>query len=294
MSAGIIISVILILALLAAGIVFLILFLREKNKKKTEDPDVSITGTQFKLLTGDTSVEASWDSVGNDDDEVTLYASTKSISIDNKTGQPIGDVLSSSTVKGNTTKLVTVKELKTKTTYYLSLVVYNKTSNVINETIFTDSTLEGEFAIQDIAGNGYIILETGNTSVRLDTAPKVLKTDVRDIWEYDAGQFGTPPTYYLISKVNNSQNIVLYSDKSVLKAKDRSKLTPAEIKNAQWEYIPDTEKGKSNTTSQWCLKNATTRTCMSVKGTITVKSPDSLEITVGAGSKSSFKNIPIV
>lgn len=295
MSAGVIISVVLILLLLAAGIVFLVLFLRERNKKTTSTPDTSIQGQKFNLVNS-TTIEATWDSVGDSNDDVTLYASTKTINVDSN-GQALGsEVLSSGPVKGNTVKSLKISSLKPNTRYYVALVVFNQNPNIINDVVFTNVVLDGEFAIhQTDDSGGYIGLEEQDqTTVKLflDT---VHKTSIKDIWEYDAGQFGDTATFTLFSKsVSDTPEVVLYNDGGKLVAKnlDDPSLTQADITaNAQWVFQTEGVKDKANTTSQWCLKNSDKRVCLSVTGTPTETVP--VDISVVENSTTQWKNKPI-
>lgn len=296
MSAGIIISVILILALLAAGIVFLVLFLRERNNKTTT-PDVSMQGHKFKLLS-DTSVQASWDSVGDDTDNVMFYASLKTINVDPNTGEATGeDILKQGPVKGNSTKTLTINNLTPETRYNVALVISNtisdgkSISNQINDVIYTDTFIEGEFSIFENNSVGYIELQNNNTDVKL-VKNDVNKTSIADLWEYDFGQFGTTTTYHLFSKaVNDTPELVLYKDdKGLLSVKNVDDLTPDETKNARWEWVIESVKGKKNTIGQWCLKDVTPRTCMSVKTAPTKTTPS--DITVEENLTTQFKNVP--
>lgn len=283
MSAGLIVSIILILLLLAAGIVFLVLYLRERNNKPVGTPNVSIQGEKFTLKSN-TEVEASWTSVGDDSDMVTLYASKKPIQIGSD-GKPTdaADVLNSSTVQGNQTKSVSITNLVSETRYYLALVVFNQISNIIPETIFTDIVLEGEFTINEIDNAGFLVLDSNLTTVRLDPGKTTNKSTIDDIWEFDNGQFGGTPTFTIFSKsVSDDPETVLYNNNGTLAATQLSSLSQTQLQStAQWEFTTDDKPG------QWCLRNASTKTCMIVSTNPTTKP---VSVQVGTDSKTQWIN----
>ena len=282
MSAGVIVAVILILLLIAAGVVFLVLWLRERDKNKNnKTPNVIINNPKFTLSANGTTVTASWDSVGQADDQVTLYASKKQIQIGTN-GKPIdgSGVLSSNTnTTPNTTKSVSISGLEANQTYNLQLVNFN--TNVftnINYVIYTNTVLQGEFHIVDTSGGNVITLGTDNTTITMET---IAKGHSRDIWEYDQGQFGGAATFTLFNKANNVEpEIVLFNDSGKLVAKELSTLSQTQINNqAQWVYSVDK---KAN---QWCLRNDTT-TCFEVSST----TPTQVEVVKDSKSPTSWAN----
>lgn len=283
--AGIIISVILILGLLAAGIVFLVLYLRERNRKTTP-PDVGITGDKFSLKSP-TEVEASWTSV-QPNNMVTLYASTKSIAVD-KNGNAVGTgILRSPTVDGNKVKSVSVTGLTPNTTYNLLLVVFDQVAITKNDVVYTNTVLEGEFTIESIHGDsvgGVVTLDSNGTTVRLVHTTD--KSTVNDVWEYDAGQFGGEATFTIFNKAESATpETVLYNDKGTLAAENIETLINANQQNLfQWEYVTNTV-GKDAKVNQWCLKSDS-KMCFKTTGTPTTKP---ISIQVATDSEDKWKN----
>jgi len=283
MSAGIIVGVIIIIVLLALAGTFIALYIVERNKKPKDPGAVSIQGAKFNLKgvpeTNPTSydVDASWDNTAKNN-KVTLYASTKPITVSEggKASSKDTDMKSSQTVDGTTTKSVTISGLIPETTYYLTLIAVNESlSQTVNDTVFTDTVLEGEFTIQDIESKGFIQLVDSNNQYSVTLTKSGDKTTIDDVWEYDRGQFGEPATFTLFSKaVSDTPDVVLYNNKNTLGADNIDNLQPSDY---QWVYNPE------KAPNQWCLKSDPTQ-CMSVaKGATT--------ITVATDSTTKWNNI---
>lgn len=109
---------------IAAAVVFLILWLT----KDVDEKELDITGVQFKTNSS-TSVTATWTSVNNDKDQVTMYVYPSGESINfTGNGTPILIPLDSKIagpVNGNTTKTLTATGLTANVTYLATLIVSN-------------------------------------------------------------------------------------------------------------------------------------------------------------------------
>lgn len=277
---GLTIGLIFLLVLvLGAGIVFLILWLVERNKGKSKQEqeaqqkaELDIKDVDFVLLSN-TEVQASWLSVGSVDDEVILYASLDKINLDSS-GVPENSsgVLKSSIVKGSS-GAVNLSGLSPNKKYNLILVVTNTKFAGFNptpETIFTASPPTGEFTIQELEKSGGIELQTNNS---VEYVEAVNKTNLRDVWEYDLGQdTNATPTFSIFSQQNSR---VLYND--------NGKLSSGVLRNLnsnlfQWVY-------NNNGKQQWCLLNNRS-VCMELDA-------DGKTINVKDNSDTKWKNVPI-
>ena len=118
MSAGIFIGVVIIFLVLVAAVIFLILWLSERNKTTTPSKELDIVGTKF-TLDKLTTLIAIWESVGNSTDVISLYADTKVIDLD-ASGKPTGNVLSSGPVPSSS-KTISISNLSPNTSYFVKL-----------------------------------------------------------------------------------------------------------------------------------------------------------------------------
>ena len=277
MSAGIVFGVIILILLLAAAVTFLILWLNSRNKKNTEVKDLEITGVKFQV-NNETSVTATWESVGNSKDQVILYADTIPINLD-ASGKPEPaknpKVLSSPKVSGNA-KTVTLTGLNKNTKYYLDLVVTNSDFtgfNPVSETIHTNGNIpDGSFIIKELHTPGGISLDVNDiTKVTYDQ--KANKTDVNDLWSYDTKNF-TISTRNL-GTVSTANRPTLYNNNGVLAAKP-SQPTPSP--DSQWEY---NTKGDN----KWCIKG--TEVCMDLVQPV---AESGQEIKLVSGSNTKWVN----
>ena len=162
----------IIFLVLAAAIVFLILWLVERGKTK-DDKELLLTGTEFQLtfIQSTTAMMASWTDVANDKDEVILYVyeSGKSVKF-NSDGSPTSAttsniVATSNQVNGNTTKSLTASPtggLKDGVTYIGVLVVTNPDllnfHTVPSQGLFSSpSEIPKAFLIESVSQPGEII-----------------------------------------------------------------------------------------------------------------------------------------
>lgn len=274
--------IIVIVLLLIAAVVFLILWLAKGGTQKNQKKELSITGLKFNYTT--TSVTATWDNVGNPNDVVTLYADINPINF-NAEGKPevssspgtqvVSQVLASSPVSG-TSKTVTLTGLKENTKYYVDLVVTNPNFVGFNpnpDIIFTSETIPtSNFLIQEINTIGAIALNVNDqTKVYYQTG--VNKSDINDIWTYDATNF-TISTRGL--GANSSSRPTLYNNNGVLAAKNATSATDP---SSQWTY-------NINGNNRWCIKGTTT--CMNLASPVN-NSP----ILLTENSTTKFVNIPV-
>lgn len=252
MSAAVIFGVILIVLLLAASITFLILWLNKRNQKNNANKELAIADVKF--IPGETSVTATWSVVGNEKDEVILYADTIPINL-NANGDPETDknpkVKSSNKVSGNS-KTVTLNNLELKTKYYLELVVTNPDVRGFNPntgTIVTGSSVipEGNFIIQEIHTPGGISLDV-NDPTKVTYEQGANKADTNDLWTYDTEKMTL--TTRNVGVTSTAPRPTLYNNNGILAAKpEQTNPTP----DSQWTF----ENHK------WCIKG--TETCMDLE-----------------------------
>ena len=249
-----VILIILAILLAAAAVVFLILWLVQRNKNNTNPAALSITGLNVNLQNGTTLV-ATWKSVGNSGDLVTLYADTIPINL-NVSGVPESNpnVLKSNTVPGSVGQ-VSIAKLTLNTKYYYEVVVTNPSIPGFNPEpglIYTGSIPTGNFIIQQYTTPGGITLNTAdNSTVTYQT--NVNKTGLNDVWNYDTN---TQAIYtYGVGKYSQTSP-ALYNNNGTLAAMDLKTLQGQSNFNnvAKWTY---------NSNGTWCLTNSPTA-CMNL------------------------------
>jgi len=267
MNAAAIFAIIIIILLLAASITFLILWLNKRNQKNTQKKDLAIEGVQFQG--GETSVTSTWTSVGNSNDQVTLYADTIPINLD-ANGKPEPDknpkVLKSNTVSGNA-KTLTLNNLAKETKYYVDLVVTNTNFSGFNPnpgTIVTGSGIpDGNFLIQEIHTPGGISLDIKDpTKVTYEQGAN--KSDTNDLWSYDKEKFTISTTN--VGARSTAPRPTLYNNNGILAAKP-AETTPSA--NSQWTF----------NNHKWCIKG--TDVCMDLERPIE-KSGQQIKLVSGA------------
>lgn len=269
-----ILGVLFIIALVAF-IVFLILYL-SKGKSGNPKKDLTITGLKYKLNNSSTILTATWDSVGNSEDLIFLYADITPVNLDPE-GKPIKTVIGNGPVSG-TSKMISLPNLKPETTYYVVLVVTNPNitgHNAEPDIIFTGTIPAGNFRISEISTDGAITL--GSDAKTVTYVPGTNKTDTSDLWTYDQTNFilkGTP------LGINSTQgDVILYNNNGVLSA-DLATSSTITKENSEWGYGEDG-------INLWCLKNKP-GTCMSLNIPISGMPP---LIQVVANSTTKWKNI---
>jgi flagellar basal body-associated protein FliL len=268
--------IIVIILLLIAAIVFLILWLAKAGTQKNQKNELSISGVKFNFTAS--SIIATWDSVGNASDIVTLYADTKPIIL-NAEGKPETTTIVSSGPVSGTSKTATINTgLTPNTKYYVDLVVTNPNFVGFNpnpDIVFTGESIPTtNFIIQEINTIGAITLNTTDqTKVFYQTG--VNKTDISDIWTYDTTNF-TISTRSLGAS-STAPRPTLYNNNGVLAAKDATSATTDAT--SQWIY-------NVNGNNRWCIKG--TITCMNLSSPIVNNSP----ITLVENSPTKFINIP--
>jgi hypothetical protein len=268
MNAAVIFGVILIVLLIAASITFLILWLNKRNEKKTANKDLAIADVNF--IPGETSITATWTVVGNEKDEVILYADTKPIKL-NANGEPVSEnVKSSNKVSGNS-KIVTITNLERETKYYLELVVKNPNVTGFNPntgTVVTGSNVipQGNFIIQEIHTPGGISLDV-NDSTKVTYEQGANKADTNDLWTYDPEKMTL--TTRNVGATSTALRPTLYNNNGILAAKPEQTNPTSD---SQWTF----ENHK------WCIKG--TDTCMFLESPI-AKSGQEIKLTTSSNTQ---------
>lgn len=287
------VAIFLIVILLVAAVIFLILWLTKKPATTNINKELAISGVRFNLLpsnvtttmdssnmsavgTSTRTVQATWESVGNSGDQVTLYADTKQINL-NPNGipeDPTSALLYSSPPVPGTSRSVRVSGLQPNTLYYLMLVVTNPSvsgSNPVPGRVYTsDAIPPGQFIISDLDINGSIIVNSDNTVTYSDQVK-----GVNDIFTYDNNR-GT----LNVRGVGNQSNsdIVLYNNNGTLAAASYASIN--DKSSATWMYQ----------NNQWCLKPSTSITtsagCMDLN-------PQTNVISVRPSANAKWQNLPL-
>ncbi len=163
--------IILLILVIAAAITFLVLWLVQRDRQE----ELQIFGVSFKVAS-DTSIQASWTSVGSNNDVVTLfvYETGKGIRFNNN-GTPSTTVAGRSSVTDpNTVKTVTVTGLIKDVTYDAVLVVTNSGISGYNggntgTGLTTGSNDPGiKFTITSLGQTGQIIYDTEDLTVEYE------------------------------------------------------------------------------------------------------------------------------
>lgn len=274
MNAGVIILVIVGIILLAAAIIFLVLWLNNRNKQSNVKKELAISNVQFSFTA--TSITATWDNVGNAKDMVTLYADTSPINIGTD-GKPSTAVAHSQSASG-TARTVTINGLTANTKYYVALVVTQNGVtgfNSVTDIIFTGETIpSSNFIIQEINTPGAIALNSSNpTIVTYQTG--INKTDITDIWTYDTTNFTISTRSTGVN--STAPRPTLYNNNGVLAAQPANNL--AGNADAQWTY-------NVNGNNRWCLRGTTN--CM----TLTSPISNGAQITITSNPTTKWINIP--
>ena len=265
--------IVVIIVLLILTTTFLFLWLTGSGILNTQKKRLTITNVKFKC---NGTITATWDSVGDPKDLVTLYAATNNPIDFHADGTPSSsNNLVSPTVSG-TARTVSVPGATQNTKYFVSLVVtnpdfvgFNVTSNVIST---CGNSLKGNFVMQEMNTPGAIEINTSDpTKVSYNTG--VNKAAMNDIWSYDATNF----TISTRSTGTNSTapRPTLYDNNGTLSAKPATASPDA---NSQWSYNIDSPNA-------WCIKG--TNRCMSLSSPITTGET----ILVSANSETKFVNI---
>ena len=182
---GIIVFILIILA-----VIFLILWLVNRGKVNPQNSQLTIKDLIFSL-SNTTTVSATWSSVGDPGDQVTLYADIVPINF-NASGKPENNpnIKTSQTVNGSA-KTVSLTGLTPNTKYFLAVTVTNPKLTGFNSDpglIYTGTVPGSSFIIQEINTPGGISLNLdNNTTILYDK--NVNKSDVNDIWIYDPKNF---------------------------------------------------------------------------------------------------------
>ena len=266
------IAAIIILIILAA--IFIGLFIWAFNKDKDEVCSF-INISEAEITASNTAITATWKTdLLDEDDTVTLYASTTPIQIE-ADGTVSGDGVASITApaKADTVSLL-VGQTKNKvtiqkeTTYYVGLVAVRKDScrvSTICDIVFTQSQSditgdEEQFSIDSLTQKGDIN-HSGQYSPNSN----------KDLWTFD----GT----YLAS--SEDETMVLCNSGGTLKT-----MTKDDVPNSAlctWKYNPEG-------LNRWCLAttsvNTGNRVCMKRNDTSTV-----INVISGEGAEFKWANI---
>lgn len=288
---------ILIFILVVVAIIFLILWLVERNKSASE---LTISGTQFSL-TSSNAVQATWTSVGNDNDQVTLYVYQSGTPIKfNTSGTPTNPSAvkaQAGPVNGNTTKTITTTALKTGVTYNGVLVVTNSNitahNAVISDCLHAGGDIAGAFHIEASCQSGEIVYDIPAVTAGIIDVPTVGynftdKTSIdNNLFHHDSDNLLCTVMPSQTAAINadpttkcgalGSSTHILY-DPSIstttttglgIKQYEASDITNT---SAQWTY------NKSN--NKWCLANNSAK-CMELSDFITLAT-ESTNINVGS------------
>ncbi len=265
--------IVVIVILLLSTTVFLFLWLTKTGILNTQKKRLTITNVKFKC---NGTITATWDSVGDPKDLVTLYAATNNPIDFNADGTPSSpNNLVSPTVSGSA-KTVSIPGAAQNTKYYVSLVVtnpdfvgFNVTSNVIST---CGNALDGNFVMQEMNTPGAVEINISDPT-RISYNTGVNKAGMNDIWMYDktSGTISTRST----GTNSTAPRPTLYDNNGTLSAKPA---TPSPDANSQWTYNVDSP-------NSWCIKG-TTR-CMSLSSPIT----SGESIIIRDGSDTKFINI---
>ena len=264
---------IIILALV--GILIWLLVRNRSNNNNNVNADLNITGVNFNLVNNNT-ITATWTSVGNSSDVVTLYADTSQINL-NASGKPEGSstFLMSGPTAGNN-RTITLTGLTGSTTYYLDLVVTNPNISGFNPTpdiVFTSGVAPtGSFVMQQISNPGGVTLNSNLTSVSYSLGSS--KSSINDVWSYDSSSMNLSTVG---TGINSGTTSCLYNNGGILAAQNCNSVKGNA--NAQWTY---NVRGNN----RWCLNG--TQTCMSLALPIT----NNEQIMLVDNSTTKFINIP--
>ena len=257
----------LFIVALVIALVFLILWLT----KNANNNNLSLTGLKFSLL-NQTTLVATWQGIGNANDQVTLYADTAQVALDNTGKATNANVLKGGPVPGSA-RTVSIPNLSLNTTYFAKLVVTNGTqSKSYDATIFTGTIPTDSFIISEIHTAGAIQLNSNNQTVSYNTSPS---KSSNDLWRYDTATSRLGASV-LVGGV--TEPIFLYNNNGTLAAAPASN-TAVNNTNAEWTY-------NLNGNNRWCLKNVP-NTCMNLTTPVSGTAP----ITVALNSTTQWKNI---
>lgn len=218
-------------------------------------------------------VTATWTSVGNNKDKVTMYADTKPIDLD-ADGKPEPaknpKVLVGGPVDG-TARTVSIANLVARHVYYIQVVVTNPDIPGFNaelRKVYTGGVPPGEFVITEFDAKGAI--EYDGTDVKYVSAPH---KGFDDVWTYDTTKF----TLTGIS-VGGEDPAILYNNNGTLAAAPPSSSISAAA--SEWVYTNE---------NKWCLKSDPSQ-CMNIEVPFTTSTP----VQIVSNAKSQWINNMLV
>ena len=217
-------------------------------------------------------VTATWTSVGNSKDKVTMYADTKPIDLD-ADGKPEAaknpKVLIGGPVDGSA-RTVSIPNLAARTVYYIQVVVTNGDIPGYNSElrkVYTGGVPQGNFVITEFDAKGAIEYD-GKDVKYASTRHKGFD----DVWTYDAAKF----TLTRIS-VGSEPSAILYNNNGVLAAAPPSSTISSA--SSEWVY---------NNDNKWCLKSNPSL-CMNIEVPFTTSTP---VVVTSAGKSQWINHIP--
>lgn len=318
----------LIFLVLVAAIVFLVLWLYERGKSKDEE-GLNITGAEFTTPT-QTTIQASWTSVGNDDDVVTLYvypSGNPTLNF-NPNGSPKSGgaaiVQRTSTSSPNTTRTlsVTVPENTKNVVYGAALVVTNSNSPNLSKVERGDGLSPGSeinkaFLIRKSGQSTGEIVYTLPTDTTVNTG--TVEYNWTESTSIDNILFHHDPDGYICS-VMPSQSGVIDVD-STTKCSDLGMAFALYDKESSTTdtVLVDDETTTSNgslgiervlvngsvnpklkennslwdwnqNTSRWCLKNIPTK-CMNLQSSVKSTKKSDIDVVTASSATTKFSNI---
>lgn len=299
----------LLLFLVAVGLAIWwgIFYFRNRSNVDNKNGCINFKNPRILVQTNN-SVQGTWDSTGNVNDVIILYASLNPPIFDSTGAVITPGVIASNSVTGNETS-VTLSGLQEGLKYYLVLVASNKNtcpnyqsytqiiymsagtppSGVLSGT----SAVTNTFSIEHILQVGKIQLtssdafsEGGTGTVEFNQAP----TQNRSLWFYNTqGQLEVDP-----ETTATLGNVCLYNDNGTLAAGGCTGTGAIPLSQNQWTYFPFNTGATGSYSNHWCLSSTvgpnSTPSCMKLNNINSSTNSTTVSVTTDVTAGDAWVN----